>query len=173
MSVAEIVAYVSEVWPDADFTDAELRIIGRSAAGIPAEAARLAIDDIRLKKASRKPALSWIAERFTAIRNQGEAQAVGLTADRFKNWRFVDTLRYGWAHEGYEHAMSMSEEGLLDRYWTIQTDAMKRVYGDTHAGGMAAKRYGECLETYEKIGFARGNAEAKAKWMLELCGVAV
>ena len=166
MGTAEIVRHILDTWPDATFSDTEMRLLARAVDGIPDEQAMAAIDSIRLDKAARKPAPSWIYERMQKIRAQSTPTAMVVRARKRNEWTFCDTLRAGWVAADFAAAATMTEEALLDRYWAIQVARAIEVYNEQFAPGMLSCRWFECRRDYIGIGFSESMAEDKANRML-------
>lgn len=166
MGAAEIVRHILDTWPDATFSDSEVRLLTRAVKGVPDDQAMVAIDAIRLDKASRKPAPSWIYERMQKIRAQSTPAAIVVRNRKRNEWTFCDTLRAGWVKAEYHEAATMTEEELLDRHWRIQVARSIDIYGEDHAPGMLSKRWAECKCDYIAIGMHDAHAAGKATAML-------
>jgi len=166
MGTAEIIRHIEDTWPDATFSDSEMRLLARAVDGIPDDQAIAAIDALRLDKAARKPAPSWIFERMQKIRAQSTPAAIVVRGRKRNEWTFCDTLRAGWVRAEFNAAATMTDAELLDRYWLIQVHRAVEVYNPEFAPGMLSCRWFECRRDYMAIGYSETLADEKATKML-------
>lgn len=148
----EILAHIAALWPDCEFTDAELSIVSRECKGVPDDQAKAAIDEVKATRTARKPAIAWIIERLRRIRQDRRNKHVGSA-----HTGYFSTLRAKWAKDGMD-VSRMSDRQVVDLYWQRQVDRAIEVYGESQGFDMLRRRAHEWAQDLDRANFQYGLA---------------
>lgn len=143
--------HITSLWPDADFSESELRIMARESKGISEDQARAALDEVKATRSARKPAVAWIVEALRGLRRERKRDAFkGVSG-------FFDSLRAKWIKDGAD-AGRMSDRQVCDLYWQRQVDRAIEVYGESQGFDMLRRRAHEWASDLDRAGFQYGLA---------------
>lgn len=153
--------HIASLWPDADFSEAELRIMARESKGISEDQARAALDEVKATRSARKPAVAWIVEALRGLRRERKREMFkGVSG-------FFDSLRTKWSKDGATDAGRMSDRQVCDLYWQRQVDHAIEVYGESQGFEMLRRRVHEWASDLDRAGFQYGLARTFVQEQLE------